>query len=287
MFHYFSSIEKDRERIIKKLNLKVIEKRDIIYQEKLKQTDNINHSILKKLPLEYQYTYNKEGIYAGFPIYKKRNEWIVLWMFGISMFGIFFSFFEKSISLIEGLKTLFLLFFLADIQTGVLHLILDNRKSFQYPILSQPCLEFLWHHILPYDLADRYCIDIFGDLNTIMVLEVSILEIMNYFYYKKPIFHLMISFQILFIYFAIYCHRISHSIRNYKGRIPNLIFSHHKKHHEGLHNKNYCLIGIADFLITPFSEYSEKILGEDFSYFFYIITMLGLLVIHPLFLKFI
>lgn len=284
MFQYFSSIQKDREKIIKRLNLKVIEKRDTVYQERLKQIDNINSSILDKLPLEYKYTYRNEGIFAGFPIYKKRNEWIVFWMIGISFFGILYSFFETSISLFLGIKTFFLLFFLADIQTGVLHLILDNRKSFQYPILSQPCLEFLWHHILPYDLGERYCIDIFGDLNTIMMVEVSILEIMNY-YYKKPIFHLIISFQILFIYFAIYCHHISHSIINYKGIIPYLIFSHHKKHHEGLHNKNYCLIGIADFLITPFSEYSEKILGENFSYFFYIITMLGLLVIHPLFLK--
>lgn len=282
MFRYLQNIEEDRKRIIKNLNQKVIIKRDNVYKEKV--NESLNTPIISKLPLEYQLTYRTEGIYGGFPIYKKRNEWIVLFMIGISFFGFFNSFFEKSISFLAFLKTFFILFFLTDIQTGVLHLILDNPKSFQYPILSQPCLEFLWHHILPYDLGERYCIDIFGDLNTIMILEVSILEIMNY-YHKKPIFHLIISFQILFIYFAIYCHHISHSIRNNKGIIQNLIFSHHKKHHEGLHNKNYCLIGIADFLISPFSEYSEKFLGTDFSYFFYIMTMIGLLVIHPLFLK--
>ena len=283
MFQYLKFIEEDRKKIIKNLNQKVIIKRDNVYKEKV--NDYPYSSIINKLPLEYQYTYRGEGIYGGFPIYKKRNEWIVFSMIGISIFGILYSFFEKSISFLLFLKIFFILFFLTDIQTGILHLILDNRKSFQYPILSQPCLEFLWHHIIPYDVGERYCIDIFGDLNTIMILEVSILEIMN-FYYKKPIFHLMISFQILFIYFAIYCHHISHSIGNNKGIIQNLIFSHHKKHHEGLHNKNYCLIGIADFLITPFSEYSEKILGKDFSYFFYIIIMIGLLVIHPLFLNF-
>jgi len=119
--------------------------------------------IVEKLPQEYAFVYRKEGIYAGFPVYKKRNEWIVYAIGAVILHGWVSAFLNPDINLLTAVLSAILMLIITDFQTGFLHIILDNPISFNLPVLSQPCLEFLWHHINPTDVGDRYCVDIFGD----------------------------------------------------------------------------------------------------------------------------
>merc|ERR1712146_310763 len=155
----------------------------------------------------------------------------------------------------------------ADMQTGILHITLDNRLSFNFPVLSQPSMEFQWHHIIPHDLADRYCVDVWGDLNVIMIIAAVILTGFKT-YLKDPLYYPLGSFQILFIYLAIYCHKFAHSRSKYNDFLTKLMHRHHKIHH-----------------IAPHTKYIPPLLGESISYIFFLLCMLGLMMIHPAIVK--
>merc|ERR1712070_1154081 len=167
--------------------------------------------ILENLPEEYAFVHRKEGIFAGFPVYKKRNEWIVYLVGAVILHGFINSFLNSDITIFTALVVAITMLFITDFQTGFLHIILDNKLSYNIPVLSQPCLEFLWHHINPTDVGDRYCVDIFGDLNVIMIIIVCLMSSWR-IYAGDSLFELIQSFQLFYVYFAIYSHHISHSI---------------------------------------------------------------------------
>jgi hypothetical protein len=52
--------------------------------------------------------------------------------------------------------------------SAVLHIVLDNSAFIRIPGLDQPVFEFLAHHILPVEIAQRRFRDICGDLNVIV-----------------------------------------------------------------------------------------------------------------------
>jgi len=306
----YATFDDERETILASLNQKVRKEREKAYSKCKKEIvaqlkieteesnknnmsgtkrktinenneEKINELVMERLPLEYVYAYRQESLYAGTPIYKKRYAWIVLLLSILSIHGLYSTLVNSVISLPTFLFTMMIMFFLADLQTGILHITLDNRLSFQYPVLSQPCLEFQWHHIIPHDTADRKVVDIFGDLNVIMVIAYVVLTAFR-LYFNKPIFELLRSLQIGFIYFAIYCHRLAHSRAKSDDFLTKLCHSHHKEHHLPPHNENYCLIGLGDVLVSPMSRYFPLFFGEKFSYFLFVLIMLGLMFIHPI-----
>merc|ERR1712146_847011 len=245
-----------------------------------KETD-IHNLVMERLPKEYVYAYRQESLYAGTPIYKKRYAWIVLLLISFALFGSYSSWKNAVVSLPTFFFTMMIMLFLVDLQTGILHFALDNPLSFQYPVLSQPCLEFQWHHIIPYDVGDRKVVDILGDLNVIMVIAYVNITACG-LYFNDPIFDLLRSLQIGLTYFAIYCHRLAHSRAKSNDFLTKFCHSHHKVNHFPPHDKNYCLIGLADVLVAPMSKYFPLFLGEKLSYFLFVLIMLGLLFIHPI-----
>jgi len=292
----YNTFHRERNKIFAALNEKVIAKRNKAYKAceeevlaelKLEQDDIINNDIKKeeiknlvmgRLDKEYVHAFRQEDIYAGTPIYKKRNEWIVFSLMGLALYDLSMAFLNCSFPMI--LLTGGIMLLVADIQTGMLHITLDNRLSFNFPVLSQPCMEFQWHHIIPRDLADRHCVDVWGDLNVIMIIASVILTWYKT-YLKDPLYYPLGSFQILFIYFAIYCHRLAHSRDKYNDFLTKLLHQHHKIHHMAPHNENYCIIGLGDFIIAPMAKYIPALLGESISYIFFLVCMLGLMMIHP------
>jgi hypothetical protein len=237
--------------------------------------------VLENLPEEYAFVHRKEGIFAGFPVYKKRNEWIVYLVGAVILYGFLNSFLNSHITVFTALVVGLTMLFITDFQTGFLHIILDNRISYNIPILSQPCLEFLWHHINPTDVGDRYCVDIFGDLNVIMILSTGLIYYWRMTLCKDVLMELIASFQLTFIYFAIYCHHLSHSRSRNRGWLTDLASAHHKIHHLGDHDEHFCLIGLGDFFVGPLNTYLPKLIGNKGSYVTYICGMIGLLLIHP------
>lgn len=296
----YNTFHRERNKIIAALNEKVIAKRNKAYKAceeevlaelKLEQDDIINNDIKKeeiknlvmgRLDKEYVHAFRQEDIYAGTPIYKKRNEWIVFSLMGLALYDLSMAFLNCSFPMI--LLTGGIMLLVADIQTGMLHITLDNRLSFNFPVLSQPGMEFQWHHIIPHDLADRHCVDIWGDLNVIMIIAAVIITGYKT-YLQDPLYYPLGSFQILFIYFAIYCHRLAHSRDKYNDFLTKLLHQHHKIHHMAPHNENYCIIGLGDFIIAPMAKYIPALLGESISYIFFLVCMLGLMMIHPAIVK--
>jgi hypothetical protein len=244
-------------------------------------TSKHHQMIVEKLPQEYAFVYRKEGIYAGFPVYKKRNEWIVYAIGAVILHGWVSAFLNPDINLLTAVLSAIIMLIIADFQTGFLHIILDNPISFNLPVLSQPCLEFLWHHINPTDVGDRYCVDIFGDLNVIMIIIVCMLSSWR-IYTGDSLYELIQSFQLFYVYFAIYSHHISHSIRRNRGFFAKMAYRHHKVHHLGDHDEHFCLIGIGDFFVGPLTKILPKLIGDKLSYATYVCGMIGLLFIHPL-----
>ena len=55
-----------------------------------------------------------------------------------------------------------------EVYSAVLHIVLDNSTFIRIPGLDQPVFEFLAHHILPVEIAQRRFRDICGDLNVIV-----------------------------------------------------------------------------------------------------------------------
>jgi len=306
----YVTFDDERDTILARLNRKVITEREKAYskcKEKVvaqlkteieeSNKDNISETkknvnkenneekihelVMERLSLEYVYAYRQESVYAGTPIYKKRYAWIVLLLSMLSIHGIYSTLVNSVVSLPTFFFTMMIMLFLVDLQTGILHFALDNPLSFQYPVLSQPCLEFQWHHIIPYDVGDRKVVDILGDLNVIMVIAYVNITACG-LYFNDPIFDLLRSLQIGLTYFAIYCHRLAHSRAKSNDFLTKFCHSHHKVHHLPPHDKNYCLIGLADVLVAPMSKYFPLFLGEKLSYFLFVLIMLGLLFIHPI-----
>jgi hypothetical protein len=296
----YNGFHRERDEIFSALNEKVITKRNQTYkacqQEVLAELnleeddianndgkkEEIENLVMERLDKEYIHAFRQEGLYAGTPIYKKRNEWIVFLLIGLALYDLSMAFLNCSFPVI--LLTCGIMLLVADMQTGILHITLDNRLSFNFPVLSQPSMEFQWHHIIPHDLADRYCVDVWGDLNVIMIIEAVILTGFKT-YLKDPLYYPLGSFQILFIYLAIYCHRLAHSSSKYNDFLTKLMHRHHKIHHIAPHNENYCLIGLGDFIIAPMTKYIPPLLGESISYIFFLLCMLGLMMIHPAIVK--
>ncbi|TFJ83869.1 hypothetical protein NSK_004966 [Nannochloropsis salina CCMP1776] len=61
-----------------------------------------------------------------------------------------------------------------ELYSAVLHIVLDNPAFIKVPGLDQPVFEFLAHHILPVEIAQRRYRDICGDLNVIVGLIFAI-----------------------------------------------------------------------------------------------------------------
>jgi len=65
------------------------------------------------------------------------------------------------------------LFLAVDAYSGVLHTVLDHPGHTTTPLIGRACVEFLWHHQLPHDIAVRPFIESCGDLNVIVATLVA------------------------------------------------------------------------------------------------------------------
>merc|ERR1712091_546682 len=114
-------------------------------------------------------------------------------------------------------------------------------------------------------MGDRYCVDIFGDLNVIMILSTGLIYYWRMTLCKDVLMELIASFQLTFIYFAIYCHHLSHSRSRNRGWLTDLASAHHKIHNLGDHDELFC---------WTFNTYLPKLIGNKGSYVTYICGMI-------------
>ena len=156
-----------------------------------------------------------------------------------------------------------------DLFSGVLHVVHDNPIMIQIPVVSEPTLEFQWHHHIPQDLTSKSFLEVCGDLNTVttLIFIVYCNPIGPYDFTKNATAMTIISWKFLFAYFGQLCHAMSHM--PYYRR-PEWINSLQKmglmvspKEHWGHHKNyddNYCIgSGIWNPVLTPFLKLTNKI----------------------------
>merc|ERR1712146_741043 len=114
----YNTFHRERNKIFTALNEKVIAKRNKAYKAcqeevlaelKLEQDDIMNNDVKKeeienlvmgRLDKEYVHAFRQEDIYAGTPIYKKRNEWIVFSLMGLALYDLSMAFLNCSFPMI-------------------------------------------------------------------------------------------------------------------------------------------------------------------------------------------
>lgn len=64
------------------------------------------------------------------------------------------------------------MYFVVDFYSGVLHVVLDDEWNMKVPLLSQPAMEFQYHHHIPDDGCSRPFVEGMGDLNFIVGLHL-------------------------------------------------------------------------------------------------------------------
>lgn len=103
----------------------------------------------------------------------KRSEqlvcaWVCLSLFLLVRYGVL----ECGIAPTVGAFTV--MYFVLDFYSGVLHVVLDDEWNMNVPLLSQPAMEFQYHHHIPDDGCSRPFVEGMGDLNFIVGLHLAL-----------------------------------------------------------------------------------------------------------------
>lgn len=193
------------------------------------------------------------GIWSGTPIYHQRPLLPTLMVTAIGTY----MFIDGSAAL--GLwRTLFcvvLSFFAYDFFSGVLHVVLDEPKNINMPIIGQPALEFQWHHFIPSDISRKDFKDVLGDLFLVVPIVGTIQFFVAMDYGNEKIAVLLTACKFFMAYFGQYSHRSAHDIKI--GPVARMLqkagviisIKNHKAHHVAPHDDDFCLIGVCNPLI--------------------------------------
>lgn len=99
-------------------------------------------------------------------VYQERFKPFVFVVLALCVYGI-----AQTTQPLALLATFIFFYFYIDFYSGVLHVVLDNPSFVKLPLIGVPCVEFQWHHTLPYDISTRRLLDVWGDLNVLLFVK--------------------------------------------------------------------------------------------------------------------
>jgi len=102
-----------------------------------------------------------------------------------------------------------IMLFYVDWYGAVIHVILDNPKFCNYPILGPPCLEFQWHHAIPQDIVSKSFVEVCGDLNVTLMLHFALLFVRNGF--DNGPLNCMMAAKAVCAFLGQWSHRMAHT----------------------------------------------------------------------------
>lgn len=146
-----------------------------------------------------------------------------------------------------------------DFYSGVLHVVLDDEWNMGVPLLSQPAMEFQYHHHIPDDGCSRPFIEGMGDLNFIIGLHLALFTALFIHGGQKDSLLLCAGgWKMLIAYWGIWNHRQAHQMKSKRPfwvtylQNKNLMLSPaaHKVHHTPPHEDEYCLLGVSTPAVT-------------------------------------
>lgn len=99
-------------------------------------------------------------------VYERRFEPFVFLVLATCVYGI-----AQAPNTLALLATFVVMYFYIDFYSGVLHVVLDNPRFVRLPVIGVPCVEFQWHHTFAYDISTRRLLDVWGDLNVLLLVK--------------------------------------------------------------------------------------------------------------------
>lgn len=101
----------------------------------------------------------------------KRWEFLVwTWVAVSTYFIVYHGFVQSGVAPTVGCFAM--MYVVLDFYSGVLHVVLDDEWNMKVPLLSQPAMEFQYHHHIPDDGCSRPFVEGMGDLNTIVGIHL-------------------------------------------------------------------------------------------------------------------
>lgn len=206
-------------------------------------------------------------------IYKKRWTFCPL---AVGLTAVAYLAYEATKNPATVLASFLVSFLWYDLFSGILHVLHDNPLLLNFPICSEPCLEFQWHHHLPHDLCSKSFLEVCGDLNLIVSILVSVLLILPYdnptgiplgFSYREPMALTLVAWKLLMAYFGQLCHSMSHmpSSRrpNWVKNLQNFgVMLHPKEHaaHHKTYDDKFCVgSGLWNGVVTKALSFTNKL----------------------------
>ena len=122
-------------------NKEEIDRLNRMVDEKVKSFVEDSKKTGKEISPEVDAVYNGKCV-----VYKNRNTFIPIIFSTVSISILLIHYNSPWTILTAGLFS----FFWYDFFSGILHVVLDNPQFIKVPILSEPCLEFQWHHHIPF-----------------------------------------------------------------------------------------------------------------------------------------
>ena len=208
----------------------------------------------KPLPLEIVHAQKKmTTLTAGFPVYQLRSALLVyIYAIGAACLII------RGASMIHPLTTVMCVLTMVvgyDFYSGILHVVFDHPDNIQIPILGQPCLEFQWHHAIPYDIVQKDFVDVCGDLNVVVMILIPIYGTMLDM--TNGVALVIGGLKLLMAYFGQFSHKSAHMYGGGGSTLGTWLQQHgfmispkeHTAHHKPPHDIDFCLIGVCNPLI--------------------------------------
>lgn len=152
-------------------------------------------------------------------VYQKRFKPVVFLVLALIVYGI-----AQTTQPLALLATFVIFYFYIDFYSGVLHVVLDNPRFVNLPLIGVPCVEFQWHHTFPYDISTRRLLDVWGDLNVLLIAKTLILFALCGF--STTVFTVA-GIGYAFGYANQFSHRLTHTAPNKRGDAATWLQDHH------------------------------------------------------------
>jgi len=167
-------------------------------------------------------------------VYQRRFKPFVLLVLAICVYGI-----VQAPNPLVLVATFVALYFYIDFYSGVLHVVLDNPRFVRLPLIGVPCVEFQWHHTFPYDISTRRLLDVWGDLNVLLLVKSLFLFGICGF---SPTTFMVAGVGYSLGYANQFSHRLTHTAPRNRPKLAVWLQEHHvllppEVHH--IHHGNY------------------------------------------------
>lgn len=171
-------------------------------------------------------------------VYQKRFKPLVVAFLVACVVGV-----AQSPSVAAFVAAFVAMYFYIDFYGGVLHVVLDHPAFVRVPGIDIPCVEFQWHHTYAYDIATRSLLDVWGDLNPLLVIKsVCLFAVFGF----EPTAMMVAGIGYFWGYANQFAHRLAHTAPRKRPKFGRLLEEWgilippelHQEHHQD-HGRSY------------------------------------------------